>query len=204
MQEKGILLIISGPSGSGKGTVVSSLIEDQQYALSISATTRKPRNYEIDGIHYFFKEKEEFERMIDDNQFIEHACFCGNYYGTPKTYVEGKLEKGYNVILEIEVQGALQVKEKYPDAVLIFLIPPSLKVLRERLEGRGTEDRDTIEKRISRAAEEMEFLPQYDYIVINDEVENASKKIQTTVNAEKMRTFRNLEIMETFKGEISC
>ena len=202
MDKKGILLIVSGPSGSGKGTVVSVLNEYTGYELSISATTRKPRPNEENGIHYFFKETEEFKQMIEKNLLLEHACFCENYYGTPRDNVEGKLNEGINVILEIEVQGALQVKEKYPEAVLIFLIPPSLEELQSRLVGRGTEDMDTINKRINRALEELEFLPKYDYVVINDKVESAVTKIKEVVEAEKMKSFRNLNLMETFKGEI--
>lgn len=202
MNKKGILLIISGPSGSGKGTVVSKLSNEQSYALSISATTRKPRPNEENGIHYFFKETKEFEDMIESNQLLEHACFCDNYYGTPIDYVEGKLTEGMNVILEIEVQGALQVKKKYPEAVLVFLVPPSLTELRSRLVGRGTEDIETINKRINRALEELDFLPQYDYVVINDEVDVAATKIMAVVEAEKMKSFRYLSLMETFKGEI--
>ena len=202
MNKKGILLIISGPSGSGKGTVVSKLSSEQSYALSISATTRKPRPNEENGVHYFFKETEEFEYMIVNNQLLEHACFCDNYYGTPIDYVEGKLTEGLNVILEIEVQGALQVKKKYPEAVLVFLVPPSLTELRSRLVGRGTEDIETINKRINRALEELDFLPQYDYVVINDEVDVAVTKIMSVVEAEKMKSFRYFSLMETFKGEI--
>ncbi|MEA5084290.1 MAG: guanylate kinase [Lachnospiraceae bacterium] len=202
MNKKGILLIISGPSGSGKGTVVSKLSNEQSYALSVSATTRKPRPNEENGVHYFFKETKEFEDMIENNQLLEHACFCDNYYGTPRDYVDGKLTEGLNVILEIEVQGALQVKKKYPEAVLVFLVPPSLTELRSRLVGRGTEDIETINKRINRALEELDFLPQYDYVVINDEVDVAVTKIMAVVEAEKMKSFRYLSLMETFKGEI--
>lgn len=202
MNKKGILLIVSGPSGSGKGTVVSKLSNEQSYALSVSATTRKPRPNEENGVHYFFKETKEFEEMIENNQLLEHACFCDNYYGTPIDYVEGKLTEGLNVILEIEVQGALQVKKKYPEAVLVFLVPPSLTELRERLIGRGTEDIETINKRINRALEELDFLPQYDYVVINDEVDVAVTKIMAVVEAEKMKSSRYLSLMETFKGEI--
>jgi len=202
MQNKGILLIISGPSGAGKGTVVNNLIGKGDYALSISATTRKPRSYEQEGVHYFFKEKQEFIKMIDNNEFIEYACFCDNYYGTPRTYVEKELLNGINVILEIEVQGALQVKEKYPEAVLIFMLPPSIEVLKNRLEGRGTEEKAAIEKRIIRAIEELEFFPEYEYLVINDEVEKAADDIELIVKNEKMRTFRNLDKIVEFKGEI--
>ncbi|MGL4790260.1 MAG: guanylate kinase [Anaerotignaceae bacterium] len=200
--KKGILLIISGPSGSGKGTVVEQLIKDKNYALSISATTRKPREYETEGIHYFFKTENEFKNMIAENNFLEHACFCDNYYGTPKPYVEEKLSQGLNMILEIEVQGALQVKQQYPQAVLIFLIPPDIEILKERLIGRGSEDMETINKRILRAVEEMEFLPKYDYIIINNLVEEATSQIKAIVTAENLAVKRNLEVKETFKGEI--
>ena len=202
MQDKGVLLIVSGPSGSGKGTVVENLIKDGDYILSISATTRKPRNYEKEGEHYYFKEKNEFVEMIETNGFIEHACFCGNYYGTPKKRVEEKLAEGMNVILEIEVQGALQVREKMPDAVLVFLVPPSIKELENRLKGRNTESAEVIESRIKRAVEEIELLREYDYIVVNDEIDNAVSKIDTIVKTEKMRPFRNLETIKKLKGEI--
>lgn len=202
MDKNGILIIVSGPSGSGKGTVVSQLSKCPDYTLSVSATTRKPRPNEENGIHYFFKETEEFEHMIENNQLLEHACFCDNYYGTPRDNVEGKLRQGMHVILEIEVQGALQVKEKYPEAVLVFLIPPSISELRTRLVRRGTEDMDTINKRINRALEELEFLPKYDYVVINDEVQCAVDRINEVIEAEKMKSFRNLNLMEAFKGEI--
>ena len=202
MDEKGILLIISGPSGAGKGTVVENLIKNGEYSLSISATTRKPRPYEQDGIHYFFKDKDDFDKMIEGGELLENACFCGNYYGTPKEYVKEQIDKGVNIILEIEVQGALQVKELYPEAVLIFLAPPSIGELEKRLVGRGTEDIRVVQKRIERAVEEMEYVCRYDYIVINDFVESAAKKIIDITSAEKARVFRNLEFYKTFKGEI--
>ena len=143
---KGIIVVVSGPSGSGKGTIVSELIKNEQYALSISATTRKPRLGEEEGIHYFFKSKEEFMDMIEKRELVEWAEFCDNYYGTPKFYVESKMNEGKDVILEIEVQGALQVKKLYPEAVLIFIVPPSLKELKNRLINRGTESSEIIEK----------------------------------------------------------
>lgn len=202
MQDNGILLIISGPSGSGKGTVVNSLLDKGGFALSISATTRKPRNYEKEGIHYFFKDKDEFIQMIDEDELIEHACFCDNYYGTPRAYVSQKLSEGTNVILEIEVQGALQIKEKHPEAVLVFMLPPTIEDLRSRLEGRGTETKEAIGQRINRAVEELELLSQYDYLVINDEVENAAVDIEQIVKNEKQRAFRNLDFVAKFKGEI--
>lgn len=199
--EKGVLLIISGPSGSGKGTIVERLVDDLGYRVSISATTRNPRPNEENGVHYFFKTKEEFEKMIEAGELLEHAFFCDNYYGTPKEYVERQLGEGNNIILEIEVQGALQVKKKYNDAVLIFTMPPTIAELRRRLVNRGTEDMETIDKRIKRAEEELEYLPQYDYIVINDTVEQAVRDVDCIVRAEKMRCGRNPELKNKFKGD---
>ena len=199
--EKGVLLIISGSSGSGKGTIVERLVDDLGYRVSISATTRNQRPNEENGVHYFFKTKEEFEKMIEAGELLEHACFCDNYYGTPKEYVERQLWEGNNIILEIEVQGALQVKKKYNDAVLIFTMPPTIAELRRRLVNRGTEDMETIDKRIKRAEEELEYLPQYDYIVINDTVEQAVRDVDCIVRAEKMRCGRNPELKNKFKGD---
>ena len=200
---KGVLLIISGPSGSGKGTIVEQLVSELGYCVSISATTRNPRPNEKNGIHYFFKTKEEFEKMIDNGELLEHAAFCGNYYGTPKKYVEEQLESGKNIILEIEVQGALQVKKKYNDAVLIFTMPPTLTELRRRLEFRGTETKEVIDARINRAEEELEFLPDYDYIVINDTVDEAVKDVDCIVKAERMKCSRNPELKNKFKGVVN-
>lgn len=200
--KKGVLAIISGPSGSGKGTVVEKLVKEKNYALSISATTRKPRDYEVDGVHYFFRTKEEFLEMRDHGKLLEWAEFCGNFYGTPKEYVEEQLEIGKNVILEIEVQGALQVKKIYPSAVLIFLIPPTLEELGNRLVNRGTEDKETINRRICRALEEMELVDQYDYVVVNERVEEAVEDVETILRAESMKCVRNQDIQKIFKGEI--
>lgn len=191
---KGILLIVSGPSGAGKGTVVQHLIAKKDYALSVSATTRRPRPGEREGVHYFFKTPEEFLELRRQSRLLEWAEFCGNYYGTPRDYVERKLERGENVILEIEVQGALQVKAKMPEAVMLFLMPPSWDELRHRLTGRGTEDEKTVEQRIARAVEEMALLPHYDYAVVNHTVEQAAKQIETIVAAEKLRVSRNPEL----------
>ncbi|MCD8036526.1 MAG: guanylate kinase [Clostridiales bacterium] len=199
---RGVLLIISGPSGSGKGTIVERLVDELGYSVSISATTRSPRPNEKHGVHYFFSTVESFEKMIENGELLEHARFCDNYYGTPKKYVEEQLEAGKNIILEIEVQGALQVKEKYNDAVLIFTMPPTLTELRRRLENRGTEDKATIDKRIKRAEEELEYLPRYDYLVINDTVERAVKDIDCIVNAERMKCSRNPELKNKFKGDV--
>lgn len=198
MNKRGLLVIVSGPSGAGKGTVVSELIKDSSYALSISMTTRTPRETEQDGIHYFFKTVEEFEKMIEENGFLEYAKFCDNYYGTPLSYVEQKLDEGKNVILEIEVQGALQVKERYKDAILIFLTPPNITQLRERLEKRATETPEKIAMRMKRAKEEIKLIDKYDYIVINDIVEKATKSINNIVRIEKMAAKRHISLINTF------
>lgn len=202
MNKEGILIIISGPSGSGKGTVVEELIKKDKFALSISATTRKPRPYEENGKHYFFHTREEFKEMERKGQLLEWAEFCDNYYGTPRIYVEKELAQGKNVILEIEVQGALKVKKVYPECVLVFLMPPNLEELGNRLTHRATEDEETINKRIHRALQEMEYVSKYDYVVINDTIEKAKNSIETIVEAESMRCIRNKKIKEFFKGEI--
>ena len=172
MKRKGILTVVSGFSGAGKGTVMKALMAEYKdtYALSVSATTRNPRPGEVDGVDYFFRTREEFEQMIADNALIEHACYVGNYYGTPKAYVDEQLEAGKDVILEIEIQGALDVKKRFPDTILIFVTPPDADELKNRLVNRGTEDMATINARLSRASQEAEFMNQYDYIVVNDTV----------------------------------
>lgn len=198
--DKGLLIVVSGPSGAGKGTVMNKLIAGGDYALSVSATTRSPREGEQDGINYFFKTAEEFEKMIADNEFLEYARFCGNYYGTPLSYVNQKLDEGKNVILEIEVKGAFQVKEKCPEAVLIFLAPPSMKELEERLVGRGTESPEVIAERLARAMEELDLIDDYDYVVINDDVDEAVADIRSIVKAEQRRAARNIGINKKIKG----
>ena len=198
MKKEGMLVIISGPSGSGKGTVVKELVQKEDFALSISATTRTPRTGEIDGTHYYFYDKETFENMKKPNGLLEWAEFCGNYYGTPRKYVEQQMLEGKNVILEIEVQGALQIKKLYSDCILVFLVPPDVKELKKRLIQRGTEDKQTIDRRMNRAIEEMEFVPQYDYIVINDTVAKAAEAICAIVKAESMKSSRNINIKEKF------
>ncbi len=202
MKKQGLLLIISGPSGSGKGTIVEQLKAKEDFSVSISATTRAPRGAEQDGVHYFFRTKEEFQHMIDNQELLEWAEFCGNRYGTPRTYVTEKMMQGQNVILEIEVQGALQVKKLYPKGILIFLVPPNLEELGRRLTNRGTEDKEAINRRIHRALEEMEFVQEYDYVVINDTIEQATEDILSIVKAESMKCSRNKEIKKIFKGEI--
>lgn len=197
MRHKGILLIISGFAGTGKGTLVSALKEKyDNYALSVSATTRSPRNNEQDGVHYFFKSKEEFQRMIDQDELIEYAQYVGNFYGTPRAYVEQQMAEGKDVILEIEMQGALKVKEKFPDTLLLFLVPPSADVLEARLRGRGTEDEETIRKRLGRAVEETEYIRQYDYIIVNDEIDACVQRTHEIIQSEHYRTGRSTEFVE--------
>ena len=171
-RSKGILLVISGFAGTGKGTLVQELLKRyDNYALSVSATTRDPRPGEEDGVHYFFKTKEEFEQMIQEKKLIEYACYVGNYYGTPKEYVQEQLENGKDVILEIEIQGALKIKEQFPETLLLFMVPPSAQVLEDRLRGRGTETEEVVQKRLRRAVEEAEFIEKYNYLIVNDDLD---------------------------------
>lgn len=181
MSDKGVLTVISGFSGAGKGTVVKQLLEKYDYGLSISATTRSPREGEQDGREYFFKTKEEFERMIAEHQLIEYARYVGNYYGTPKEYVVQQLEQGKDVILEIEMQGALHVREILPEANLIFLTPPAVDVLENRLRGRGTETEEVIRNRMARAKEECSYMEQYDYIVVNDDLDECVENVHSLI-----------------------
>lgn len=192
MSKKGLLLIVSGPSGVGKGTVCSEYIKTHcECSLSVSATTRPMREGEKDGVDYFFVSEDEFRSKIDNDGFLEHAVFCGNYYGTPKKNVMELLESGKDVILEIEVQGAMQVRSHYPEGVLIFVLPPSLKDLEERLRGRGTEKDEVINKRLERAKDEFKFINKYNYILLNDTVENAVARLSSIVSAEKNLVSRN-------------
>lgn len=182
MINKGILIVVSGFSGAGKGTLMRKLMENyDNYALSISMTTRKPREGETHGVEYFFATKEEFEKKIAEGQLIEYACYCDNYYGTPREYVEEQLEAGKDVILEIEIQGALKIKEQFPNSLLLFVTPPDAKELERRLVGRGTETKEVIAKRLSRASEESEGIEAYDYIVVNDDLEACVKQLHSIV-----------------------
>lgn len=187
---KGLLLVVSSPSGGGKGTIISKIRENREIAFSVSATTRKPREGEMDAVHYHFLSKEEFEKKISENKMLEYASFCDNFYGTPKEPVEKILNEGKDIILEIEVQGAKNVKKAMPECVSIFIAPPSIKVLEERLRGRGTEDEETIKKRIDRAKIELEMVSDYDYLVINNTVEKATEEVTAIITAEKLKTNR--------------
>lgn len=186
--EKGKLIVVSGPSGAGKSTVVFKAINGREdMCFSTSVTSRKPRPGEIDGREYFFIDRERFEKMVESDELLEHAVYVGNYYGTPRKFVEDKLDAGNSVFLDIEVQGARQVKEKKPDAVMVFLIPPTLDELRKRLEKRGTESEETICNRLSRAREEYAEADFYDYIVVNDDPDIAAAELNAILLAEKCR-----------------
>ena len=194
---KGILLILSGFAGSGKGTIVKELISRyDNYALSVSATTRTPRPGEVDGREYFFKTREEFEKMIAEDEFLEHAEYVGNYYGTPRRYVDDMLNGGKDVILEIEMQGALLVKEKCPDAVLMFVMPPSAGEVYNRLKKRGTESEEVIMKRMRRGAEESKGIWKYDFLIINDDLEECIEEVHNTVRCAKHATLRNSDSID--------
>ncbi len=186
MKQRGLLLVISGPSGCGKGTILKELLAVQeQIYLSVSAATRRPRDGEVDGVHYYFMSKEQFQAEIHSDGMLEYTCYCDNYYGTPKKPILEHLEQGDDVILEIEVDGALQIKKQYQDAILIFIMPPTLEELEQRLIGRNTEDNQTIQKRLLRAKEELNLVGHYQYIVINQTIEDAVKDIQSIIRAEK-------------------
>ncbi|WP_438461682.1 guanylate kinase [Staphylococcus pseudintermedius] len=190
--EKGLLIVLSGPSGVGKGTVRKRIFDDPHtsYKYSISMTTRHMREGEQDGVDYFFKTREEFEKLIEADEFIEYAEYVGNYYGTPVQYVKDTMNAGHDVFLEIEVEGAKQVRKKFPDALFIFLAPPSLDHLTERLIGRGTESKEKIESRVKEAKKEVEMMNLYDYVVVNDEVDLAKDRIQSIVEAEHLKRER--------------
>ena len=196
MQQSGILFVLSGPSGAGKGTICQELlrqIPNLQY--SVSATTRKPRLGETNGINYWFKEKDEFEEMIKNDLLLEYAEVYGNYYGTPKEQVLKVLKSGKNVVLEIDPQGAMQVKAKFPEGVFIYILPPSLDELAARITKRGTDSKDSIKKRLAAATEEIQYALKYDYVVVNDKVETAVDSIATIISAEKFNSKRRKKII---------
>ncbi len=203
MNNKGILIVVSGFSGSGKGTIMKELMNQyDNYALSISATTRNPREGEEDGREYFFKTTEEFEKMIAQEELIEYARYVNNYYGTPCAYVEEQLASGKDVILEIEIQGALAVKKKFPEALLLFVTPPSAEILKGRLVGRGTETQDVIDSRMQRAIEESVHMDAYDYLVVNDQLDDCVEKMHNIIQNEHLRSIRNIPFMNQIKKEL--
>ena len=214
MENKGKLVVISGFSGAGKGTLMKALMKEygDSYALSVSATTRKPRPGEMDGVDYFFVTRDKFEQMIAEDALIEYAQYVGNYYGTPKEYVQQQLDLGKNVILEIEIQGALKIKEKFPDTVLMFVTAPDANELKNRLVGRGTETPEVIAARLSRACEESMGMEKYDYLVINDTIENGISLIDRLIcdersgNKENNRAHRvsaNIDFINKMREELS-
>lgn len=203
MKDRGILIIVSGFSGAGKGTVMKQLMSEyDNYALSISATTRSPRPGEQDGREYFFKTVEEFETMIANNQLIEYAKYVGNYYGTPKEYVEKMLDEGKDVILEIEMQGTMKVKEMMPETVLVFITPPTAEELKKRLEGRGTEDSETIKARLKRASEEVVYMDKYDYLLINGKLDECVENLHKIVQMEHSKVSRNINKINFFREDL--
>lgn len=205
MKHKGLLIVISGFSGVGKGTLVKKLVDSyDDYALSVSMTTRAPRDGEKDGVSYFFVDKETFEETIANDGLIEYASYVGNYYGTPRAWVEEQLESGRDVVLEIEVQGALKVKEKFPEALLLFLLPPSAQELKHRLEKRGTETAEVIEQRLKRAREEAEYIGRYDFIEVNDDLDACMGRINGIVAAAHGWPSLNKETINTLKEELDA
>ena len=203
MDNQGALVVVSGFSGAGKGTLMKALLERyDNYAISISATTSSPRTGEVDGREYFFKTREEFLQMIEADQLIEYAEYVNNFYGTPKDYVFSNLESGKDVLLEIEIQGALKVKEKFPDAVLIFVTPPSAEELRRRLLGRGTESLEKIEARLARAAQEAEYMDRYDYLLVNDNLDECVEEMHRLIQAMRARTANHGTLISKIKEEM--
>ncbi|MCQ2523888.1 MAG: guanylate kinase [Lachnospiraceae bacterium] len=204
MQGKGILVVISGFSGAGKGTLVKRLLCDcDDYALSVSMTTRGMREGEVDGRDYFFVTKDAFEDAIKNDMLVEHASYCGNYYGTPKAYVDKMLSEGKCVILEIEVQGAMQIKEKFPDTLLLFVTPPSIKILENRLRGRGTETEEVIAKRLRQAMDEAKLMEKYEYLIINDDLDECVKQTDEIIHAALFEASRNADFISDMKQQLA-
>ena len=203
MEQKGILMVLSGFSGAGKGTLVKELLKKyDDYALSISMPTRAPSPGERDGVDYFFTSREKFEETIVENGLVEYALYCGNYYGTPRAYVEEQLAAGKNVILEIEIQGALKIKEKFPESLLVFVTPPSAKELKRRLEGRGTETSEVIAQRLARATEESEGIEAYDYILVNDQLEDCVEELHRLVQAARRAPVRSQNLIKEIREQL--
>lgn len=193
---KGMLIVVSGPSGCGKGTLLAEVLKKDKFFYSVSATTRNPRPGEIDGVNYYFMTKEKFEEIAENGGMLEYASYCGNYYGTPKKPVEDMLERGIHVILEIEVQGAMKIKEKCPDALFVFILPPSLKELRRRLNKRGTETEEVIERRLGEAAGEITQARKYDYTVVNGELSEAVDDFLAIIRAEELNVKNSEKIID--------
>lgn len=203
--KKGLLIVVSGPSGTGKGTICKELVKKADVEISVSATTRSPREGEIDGRNYFFISRKEFSDRISSNGFLEYAEVYGNYYGTPVDFVMQKLDEGRDVVLEIDIQGALKIKEKYPEGIFIFILPPSMTELKNRIVGRGSETEASINERYGAALQEISYIDKYDYCIINDEVEKAVHKVMTIIEAEHCRVTKDIyELIDKYKEEIQC
>ena len=203
MNQQGILVVVSGFSGAGKGTLMKELLKRyDNYALSVSATTRQPREGEKDGEDYFFVNREYFQQMIEDGRLVEYAQYVNHYYGTPRDYVEKKMAEGKDVILEIEIQGALKVKKRFPDALLIFVTPPSAGELRRRLVGRGTETIEVINARLRRAAEEASGMEAYDYLLINDEIDACVEQMHQLITLQHSKTCYHLDFLSRMREEL--
>ncbi|NLL05148.1 MAG: guanylate kinase [Clostridiaceae bacterium] len=197
MFREGLLVVVSGPSGTGKGTLLNNIRQkENNIKFSVSATTREPRDGEVEGVNYFFKTHEEFDSMIKKGELVEWVKYCDNYYGTPKRCIEDTIKSGFDCLLEIEVEGALNIKSIYPDCVSIFILPPSFDELRRRIEGRGTEKPEAIQKRMEKAVKEMKFVDKYDYVVVNDDIEEAVNSIKCILASEKLKLCRNINILE--------
>lgn len=203
MNTKGLLIVISGPSGTGKGTICKAfLMKHPEVVLSVSVTTRPPRIGELEGVNYFFRDEQTFKKMIENNDLLEYAEVYGNYYGTPRHFVESQLEAGKDVILEIDIQGALKVKKQFDKGVFVFIVPPSMKDLKERIINRGTESPEAIQKRVQSAYSELSYISKYKYVIVNDDVEDAAQKIESIIIAEKCRVDRNESIYANLIGGI--
>ena len=202
MKDKGTLVVISGFSGAGKGTVSKALVEKFGYSLSVSATTRQPREGEQDGREYYFKSEDDFLRLIDYNGFIEYAQYVDHYYGTPRKFVEDELAAGRDVILEIEVRGAMNIKEQYPDAVLIFITTKDATTLHDRLKGRGSETDDVIAKRMSRAGEEADLISNYEYVVVNDDLDECVDTVHGIIESKKCELENQMDFVKEIRQEL--
>jgi len=201
--EKGLLIVMSGFSGAGKGTLLKRLMQlHDNYVFSVSMTTRNPREGEVDGKDYFFVTRDAFEKTISEQGLVEYAEYCGNYYGTPKAYVDEQLKNGKNVILDIEVQGAMQIKEKFPEALMVFVTPPSIEVLLKRLRSRGTEAEEVIQRRIHQGKEEIKKIDKYEYVIINDDLDTAVKQLDMVVESAKNSVSRKKAFMAEIENEL--
>jgi guanylate kinase len=203
MKNRGSLVVISGFAGAGKGSILNEMMKRHEgYAYSVSATTRPPRPGETDGVNYFFISREKFREMIDRGELLEYASYVDNYYGTPRSYVERMLDEGRDVLLEIDIQGAMNIRRSMPEALLVFVLPPSAKVLEKRLTGRGTETPELVKKRLARAAEEAAGVGDYDYIIVNDTIEESAESLHQLIQAQRLKTSRNAPFIKQIRKEL--